>query len=262
MRVGINLYSKWPFAQIIDAFAECGIDRTFVCIEHPEFDEAIKALRRANIVAENFHAPFKGHNAIWQSGDEGNRIFERFIKSVDICDAHGVRLMVAHVSNGRPMPEISDIGIERFDKIMSYAKSKGITIAYECHRYLENVKFIMDRYPEAGFCLDTSHENAFTPGQRYMPMWGHRLVATHISDNEYADDKDMHMLPFDGNIDFEKTAREIAHCGRDVTLMLEVKPDNHPRYKDVAIKDYYCEAAKRIRKLAAMAEKAALEGDV
>jgi sugar phosphate isomerase/epimerase len=107
----------------------------------------------------------------------------------------------------------------------------------------------MDRYPEVGFCLDTSHENAFTPGLRYMPIWGHRLVATHISDNDCVCDKDMHMLPFDGNIDFDKTAEEIAKCGKDVTLMLEIKPDNHVRYEDMSIREYYTEATKRLVRL-------------
>jgi hypothetical protein len=38
MRIGINLYSKWPYEQVIEAFLENGIDRTFVCIDHPQFD--------------------------------------------------------------------------------------------------------------------------------------------------------------------------------------------------------------------------------
>lgn len=254
MRIGINLYSKWPFAEVIDAFLENGIDRTFVCIEHPQFNEVMKALNEANIKVDNFHAPFEGQNRIWRDGEEGEEMLAYLLKSVDICVEYGVKLMVAHVSNGRPMPEINENGIKRFDRFMSYAKSKGVKIAFECHRYLENVRLIIERYPEAGFCLDTAHEDAFTPGVRYMPMWGDRLVATHISDNEYVCDKDMHMLPFDGHIDFEKTACEIAACGQDVTLMLEVKPGNHDKYKNVSIRDYYAEAAKRIRRLAIMVE--------
>ena len=31
MRTGINLYSKWPYEQVIEAFLENGIERTFVC---------------------------------------------------------------------------------------------------------------------------------------------------------------------------------------------------------------------------------------
>lgn len=254
MNIGINLYSKWPFEEIIDAFRENGINRTFVCIEHPMLGEVMSALKKANITVDNFHAPFKGLNCIWEDGAEGEEMLTRLLESVDICVRYGVKLMVAHVSNGRPMPQIIKIGLDRYDKFMSYAKQHGVKIAYESHRYVENVQYIIERYPEAGFCLDTAHEDAFTPGVRYMPMWGHRLAATHISDNECVCDKDMHMLPFDGHIDFERTAREIATCGRDVTLMLEIKPDNHEKYKDVSIKEYYTSAAKRIKKFTDMVD--------
>ena len=255
MRVGINLHVNWPYEEVIAAFAENGIDRTFVCIEHPQFDDAMRALRKAGIAVDNFHAPYKGHNSIWQEGEDGERIAARFLKSIDLCIAHGVSVLVAHASGGRPMPPITEVGIERFDRIIAYAREKGVTVAFESHRYVENVRFMMERYPDAGFCLDTGHEDAFTPGVRYMPMWGGRLVATHISDNEYVCDRDMHMLPFDGHIDFDLTAREIAASGRDVTLMLEVKPDNHERYSAMSPSEYYAAAAKSIRRLSGMVDE-------
>lgn len=256
MEIGINLYSKWPYEEVIEAFLENGIRRTFVNIEHPAFEDAMKALAKAGIVVDNFHAPFKGLNVIWEPGEAGDGMLARLMTGVDLCVKHGVNLMVAHVSNGRPMPPIIPAGLERYDRLMAYAREKGVTIAFESHRFVENVKYFMERYPEAGFCLDTSHEDAFTPGVRYMPMWGHRLVATHLSDNEYVCDYDMHMLPFDGHIDFTQTAREIAESDREVTLMLEIKPDNHEKYKDVSIKDYYTAAAQSVRRFAAMVEKA------
>lgn len=255
MEVGINLYSNWPYQEVIDAFLENGITRTFVCIEHPEFEAAMGALKKANITVDFFHAPFKKQNTIWAEGEEGVDMLSRLLKSVDTCVEYAVDLMVAHVSGGRPMPPISPIGLARFDRFMAYAKEKGITIAFESHRFIENVQFMLERYPESKFCLDTAHENAFTPGFRYMPLWGDRLVATHLSDNEYVCDVDMHMLPFDGHIDFEQTAREIALSGRELTMMLELKPDNHPMYKDVTIRDYYAAAAKSARKFAAMVDR-------
>ena len=257
MQVGINLSSHWPYAEVIRAFLENGIYRTFVCVEHPAFDGAMAALTAEGITVDNLHAPFKGQNAIWEPGEAGENMLSRLMGGVDACVKYGVELMVAHASNGRPMPPLSPIGLERFDRLMAHAKEKGVTIAFESHRYVENVRYLLERYPECGFCLDTSHEDAFTPGIRYMPMWGHRLVATHLSDNESSCDRDMHMLPFDGHIDFEQTAREIAACGREVTLMLEVKPDNHEMYRDISPKDYYAAAAGRIRRFAAMVEQAA-----
>ena len=254
MNIGINLYSNWPYKEIISAFLENDIHRTFVCIEHPQFDEVMNELEKSNIRVDNLHAPFKYQNKIWLEGEAGDKTLDSLCKGIDCCVKYNIKVMVAHVSNGRPMPEITNVGLERFDRLMGYAKKRGITIAFENHRYLENVKFIMERYPEAGFCLDTCHENAFTPSVRYMPMWGDRLVATHLSDNEFVCDKDMHMLPFDGIIDLNKTACEIAKYDKDVTLMLEIKPDNHEKYVNISIKDYYAEATKRLKQFEKIVE--------
>lgn len=124
MSIGINLYPKWPYKEVIKAFLENGIFRTFVCIEHPQLDEAMKAIEKANIKVENFHAPFKGQNSIWLKGETGDKMFERLCNGIDYCVKYNVKVMVAHVSNGRPMPEITNVGLERFDRLMEYAKKE------------------------------------------------------------------------------------------------------------------------------------------
>ena len=47
----INLYTKWPYREVIEAFQENGIDRTFMNIEHPEFENAMDALAKAGLDA-------------------------------------------------------------------------------------------------------------------------------------------------------------------------------------------------------------------
>ena len=254
LKIGINLHTGWPFEEIIEAFVRNGIERTFVCIEHPQFEMVMDALKQADIVVDNFHAPYEDHNHIWKEGEQGEKVLLRLLSSVDICVRYNVKLLIVHASNGTPMPPITEIGLQRFDKFMAYAKKQGVTVAYESHRFLKNVQCLMERYPEAGFCLDTGHEDAFTSGLRYMPLWGNRLVATHISDNECSCGRDMHMLPFDGHIDFEKTAREIAESCRDVVLMLEVKPSVHNMYANISVDAYYDSASEKVKKLAEMVE--------
>lgn len=255
MDVGIHIYPKWPYREVIDAFKKNDIRHTFVNADHPEFEKVMDALIEAQITVDSFHVRYKGQNRVWEEGEAGDAMLAEWLGSVDLCKKYGVELLVGHVSNGRPMPPLTQVGLERFDRYIAYATSHGVKVAFESHRYVENVEFILNRYPQVGFCLDTAHEHAFTPGIRYMPMWGHRLIATHISDNDALCDKDMHMLPFDGIIDFEQTAQEIADSGYTGTLMLEVKPDNHEKYKDISIMEYYTVAAERARKLADMIEK-------
>lgn len=249
MNVGINLYSKWPYEKIIKAFILNGINRTFVCTDHPQFVDVMKSLKNNNITVDNFHAPFKGLNRIWSEDKDGAEALKSYLDSVDICVKYDVPVLVVHVSNGRPMPPISKRGIERFAKFMSYADSRGVIVAVENHRYVENVKYIMEKFPGVSFCWDTSHAHGFTPGISYMPMWGDRLVATHISDNDSVCDKDMHMLPFDGIIDFNSVANDLVKYRYNGTLMLEVKPDNHILYAGMTVEEYYARAAESVNTL-------------
>ena len=70
MEIGINLYPKWPYEEVIAAFVENGISRTFVNIEHPEFERAMEELEKMLIYLENY----KGFTGISHSSLLVNKI--------------------------------------------------------------------------------------------------------------------------------------------------------------------------------------------
>ena len=106
--------------------------------------------------------------------------------------------------------------------MLEHALKKNVKIAYENIRAVKNLTKIMERQPEAVFCWDTGHESCFSFGKRFMPLFGKRLAALHIHDNRKFPFFDDHRLPFDGKIDFDYTAREIAKTDYQGPLMLEV----------------------------------------
>ena len=54
-----------------------------------------------------------------------------------------------------------------------------------------------------------------------MPLFGNKLVCTHIHDNFAKKDGDLHLIPFDGSIDFKKYAEHIKRSGYTGVLLLE-----------------------------------------
>ena len=93
-----------------------------------------------------------------------------------------------------------------------------------------------------------------------MPLFGKRCIYTHIHDNHCVHEGDEHLLPFDGIIDYKKTARQIAEAGYHGTLTLELALPEAPgdRYADITAREYAekaFSAADRIRKLCEEAEK-------
>lgn len=88
-----------------------------------------------------------------------------------------------------------------------------------------------------------------------MHIFGDRVVALHIHDNLCNLDTDNHFIPFDGNIDFETVAKDIADSGFNGTLMLELKSKKDEKYKNLTDEEYFEKAANAAKKLAQMVEE-------
>ena len=205
---------------------------------------------------EFIHGPFKGINDMWTSEEEP-AIFNAFKSAIDAASNAGVKVVVAHVSSSFYPPQISPLGIARFDAWVEYAEKKGVIIALENLRRLGNFAYLMDRYEDNSYvkyCYDSGHEHCFTVRVPFLPIYGDRLICTHLHDN-FGQDKmlanggDTHLLPFDGNIDFAKVMRELKEVDYCGSLMLEVSNGIYPDLSaDTFLKRAY-ERAKKMSEL-------------
>ena len=90
-----------------------------------------------------------------------------------------------------------------------------------------------------------------------MPIFGDRLVYTHIHDNHCLPEGDFHMIPFDGSIDYTRSAELLQkYPCKNGTLTLEVFPiPGNPvyhLYEGLTAWEYYAKAYKAAEKLRAM----------
>ena len=198
-----------------------GFDATFVS-RLDGIDGVMAAIEKYGIVCESYHAPFDRINDMWLSGEGGEVMHRRICDCIDACANYGIPVVVVHLSSGKNPPRINDVGFERYDRLMQYAKEKGVTVAYENLRRLDNVAFAMENYPEAGFCWDVGHEACYTYGMEFMPLFGKRLAAVHIHDNTAIYGEDKHWLPYDGVVDMDKAAKHFADSPYQGSVMLEV----------------------------------------
>lgn len=263
MEIGMCIFSGISYEKQIECFKKEGINRTFITSELPDFHEVIKAFQENGIICETLHSPFNRINDMWKDDESGDAMLKRLFDCVDKCAQYSIPTMILHVSSGRPMPEITEAGNKRFGQLMEYAKEKNVNVAFENLRYLENLQHNMERYPEAFFCWDSGHENCYTSGIRYVPMYKNRIGALHIHDNACVADSDDHLLPFDGNIDFEAVAKDLAESGYEGTLMLEIskesKRNGEKIYENVSPEEYVKKAANAARKLVSMIESYKIE---
>ena len=261
--LGIMMHSigKLSDEEYIRLISERGFRSTFTGMFATDGEQAALAelLAKHGVTYENLHAPFGHINDIWLDKAEGHEMLRELMDCVDRCAAAGVPLMVVHLSSGMNPPSITDIGRTRFACLVEYAARKQVKIAFENQRKLANLAWAMEFFsPDVvGFCWDFGHENCFTPGKEYMPLFGNRLIATHIHDNSCQYNADNHWLPFDGSADFDRFARQLKASGFEGSLMLELNGAQE-KYRALSVEEYLDRAADAARRLAVMVEEATL----
>ena len=173
---------------------------------------------------------------------------------VDACHAAGVPILVVHLSSGIKPPSLTDIGRGRFITLVEHAAAKGVQIAFENQRKLANLAWTFEEFedaPNVGFCWDTGHENCFSPGRQYMPLFGKKLICTHIHDNMgqtngKLNDPDTHLLPFEGNVNYQRCIDKLDEYGYTGPLTLEV---GNSRYQHLSPEEFLATCYERVKRI-------------
>ena len=248
--------------EALELIKKAGFDSFFLGSEHvtPELVANLKTKGdQLGLEFTFIHAPFYNINAMWMPGDDYLANYNDMIMTIDAAAENGVPYVVIHASAGWDAPAISDIGLERYDALMAHAAEKKVTLAVENSRVAGNIAYFTERYrdyPYTRFCLDVGHEHCFTKTVRFMDLFTDRMVVTHIHDNfgrgsERIGMPDLHLLPFDGNVDYHRTMRELDAYGYTGPLMLEI--DNKPeRYQSMTAEEFVNTAFERVCRLAAL----------
>lgn len=256
----------------LDIIKDVGFDCVFSGY-HDKFKEQLEELERGvrhakniGLEYETIHAPFGSDgrgfnlNSMWESGENGDKYAEYLTECIDFCSKYEIRKCILHNAVATVPPPISQYGIDRFEKLFEHAEKRGVMLGIENLEAVDHLAVIMGMVNEKhGFCWDCGHNLCYTPMVDMPLLYGKRMICTHIHDNlgitqpgniHYRDD--LHLLPFDGSLDWDWFAKKINDCGYKgpLTLELSVKP----QYKEMGAHGYYEEAYKRALKLREMCD--------
>lgn len=260
MKKGINLNCMRDRVTIEEQFVLMkanGFSTTFCMADADGVDAIIEKGQASGISFETLHAPLNMINDIWRTDERADMMLQKLLASVETCDRHGIPILVVHLSAGRPAPLMHDMGCHKYDVLMEKADKHNVKIAYENSRCVANLAMALEKYENAGFCWDIGHENCFTPGMMFMPYFNDKLITVHLHDNMLNLDEDLHMLPYDGKIDMEHIAKELAGAKYQGPVMLEVYT-HADIYKEITPEEFYKKAGNAAEKLKKAIEKNAL----
>jgi len=179
--------------------------------------------KRLGLIYETIHSTIPGCSDIWFEGQAGDTYIDLLLRETDSCAALGVPILIVHVQTDFRKDTIFELGVARYNRLITTAKQKGIKIAFENADNEAYLYRVLAHFDEAnvGFCYDSGHEEAITPGAQFLPKLGHRLLCTHLHDNDGK--KDLHLLPFDGVIDFERIAKQFKMANYKGNLTFELR---------------------------------------
>ncbi len=224
-----------PPSVCADALARAGFTHTFVMWGFSgEGVRAISAASASGLAVETVHAEYHGVNEIWQDGPVGEARAGYFRACVRGAAACGVPVVVLHLSSGDFPPAFNRLGLARYASICREAERLGVAVAFE---NLRKTSYLADLFanlssPARKFCFDCGHENLYDGGFGILERYGSDLVSIHLHDN--FGERDDHLLPFTGSIDFRRVAarlRPYFDANPALPLTLELKSASPDPYR-------------------------------
>lgn len=201
-----------------------GFDGVFLFADD-SFDDNFKLCSKYNLKVETIHLPFKGVcNLLWLDNNEAKQYIEdtkNWIKKASSC---GIDKVVFHLSQSLTPPAICELGFTRVKELLKVCEEYNVYLALENLRYPKYLDAVLENVTSDKLicCFDSGHANCFTKNieiydfEKYQGL----IKCLHLHDNH--GEKDEHLLPFMGNINFEEVLRKLKNTGFNGPLTLEV----------------------------------------
>ena len=250
-------WDETPMDERYRLIRQAGFDGTLIWWDEEEwgdFRAQPAAARRAGLFVENAHADFGMANDIWEDTTRGQAVFDYYAMCLNDCAQYGIPTLVMHTGcGGDPLPPISELGFERFARLIDQAERLNISIAVENQCDWEKTErgmALLERFdsPMLGMCYDSGHGNAYNSrgtGREMLVRFGTRLKALHLHDNDTTSDQ--HRLPGEGTIDWPQLMGEIARTGYRGPTTLELGS-----YPELGVGEFLALACERAKELEAL----------
>jgi len=254
----LPMYEEYKFMK------QAGFDSVMLGWRDDNRKEKPDKARNAGLLIENIHAPFKNGDSIWFDNLNGDDYMECFLTSINDCKEFNIPTMVVHLCNAKNAPSPNNAGIERLKRIAEKAEHDNINIAIENGYTPDDIHYVFDNIPskKLGFCFDSCHQNYMTPNRDLLDEFGKCVMALHLSDGfgipeniihekgtrEWISQVDVHLLPFDGNINWNKITGQLKDIQYKGAIAFEV----HSCIGEYTPEEFYSEAFNRANKLLSM----------
>ena len=231
--------------ETIEAIDKAGFKNVFVQWYDNDLqisqEEQVKICKSKGLNILFAHLGYQNINSIWTN--DGEYFVERYKKNVSDCKRLGIDMVVMHTCAKWEAPEPNIIGLNRFKEIIEYAKSLDVKVALENTKLKGYIEYIFDNadYDNLGICFDAGHFHCNQKDDWNIERYKNKVYCVHLHDND--GNEDQHLLPFDGNVDWNNIFNKLKSVNYDGPITMELH--YHRDYVNMNVDDFYSEAYKR-----------------
>lgn len=243
--------------ETIKAIKNAGFKNVFVQWYDKEWEysqeEQVKMCKELGLNIIFAHLGYQNINSIWEEGEIGDSLVERYKKDIKDCKENGIPMVVMHLTSKTKAPMYGEIGLERIKKIVNYAKELNVKVAFENTKIKGYLEYVLGNIKDdnVGICFDAGHCHVHFNDEFNFEFFKDRIFAVHLHDNDKSDD--LHLLPFDGTIDWKNVIEKLKECNFNGPITLEIcyRYD----YLNMTLDEFYRIGKDRGNKLMKIAEK-------
>ncbi len=257
LNIGLStgcFYSR-PILSVLDEIRDNGFDSIEVCsfpahLDYHNRDDVARAgekIRSLGIRPVSFHAPFAARIDITALDPAAREAaVGELLVACEAAAVMGVENLVLHPGPeraGRP-PEAEFLtrmhnAAESLNTVAARCCERGVHLVLEnmlphlLFGHINDMLYLLGsiRECDVGACLDTGHANL----SRELGMVVHKLSGhlhlVHVNDNR--GDRDDHLPPGEGHIDWPWLISELRRCHFDGTLILELSSRENESVPDM-----------------------------
>lgn len=235
--IGINSNNECGsnIEEICANVKKAGFSNIMIAFKVGGEEKAILEAKKQGLKIPYVHLNNKFADDLQAKGESNKEYVEDVIRQIKLCAKYDIPIAVLHGTKGGAsdlaLPP-SQHAIDCMNKILNVAEENNVKIALENldAPNFEHFTFLLDNINSKwfGLCYDVGHHYLYRPDFDILGKYRDRILAIHLHDNlidwEYGYDytRDLHMVPFDGKIDYDKVCKELANTNYNNVIMLEL----------------------------------------
>lgn len=150
-------------------------------------------------------------------------------RALEVAEIAPFRFLVQHVGLGHESyePRKFEAALSSIEHLRAFARPLGVNLLVENipnelstpERLMELIRAL--HYEDLGVCFDTGHAHIMSSVHQAMGVLESRIRSTHVHDNQR--DRDAHLWPGEGNIDWSQTVQSLRSAPRAPALLMEIE---------------------------------------